>query len=261
VVRPFTVIFPRVPQWLSTGIITTLPRRISLRVGSHAAAQPLRINRRYCRCRSLARLSAFLSRLSGCLPPHATREWSSRNTRRAEFTVLRSRGRAGSGNISSLTQGSNEINGRADFMIAGISLPASRPLNSFPISWVGVYFAFARLAHIRRPWLAAYAPRNPSIILSSRPGGGREKERLFLIRGGVMWALRAANFQTIESACRADCLLISHRRIPWNATCAPSILHEDLWSRLVIQWAWKSGKGGKPFIIGELRRRWIIING
>lgn len=41
-------------------------------------------------------------------------------TRRVEFTVLQSYDR---GNISSLAQGSNEINGgRADFMIAGTSL-------------------------------------------------------------------------------------------------------------------------------------------
>lgn len=33
-------------------------------------------------------------------------------------------------------------------------------------------------------------------------------------RGEATWALRAGNFQTIESACRADCLLVSHRRIP-----------------------------------------------
>lgn len=61
------------------------------------------------------------SRLSGCLPPRAAREWSSRNTRRAEFTVLQCCGRE---NISSLIQGSNEINGgRADFMISPVFFP------------------------------------------------------------------------------------------------------------------------------------------
>jgi hypothetical protein len=85
---------------------STLPRRFSQRVGSRRAT--LRINRRHCQCR---RVPAFL-RLSGVSPiAVATRDWSSRNTRGLEFTVLHSRP-CSRGNISCLIQGSSEINVR-----------------------------------------------------------------------------------------------------------------------------------------------------
>lgn len=89
-------------------------------------------------------------------------------TRRVEFTVLQSYDR---GNISSVAQGSNEINsGRADFMIAGTSLPA-RPLNSFPISRLGVYFPFARVSDARDLRLTRLVTHR----LHSHPVEGRER--------------------------------------------------------------------------------------